>query len=195
MAEAIYAKFLSSVLFFTKYKLHTVRSIVVDKVRSLSDATPYSHHTMSLHAAFGDLETLLTEREAATDNYCLLLAPLVKNGDTLADAVNLSPFYLDRSSFIGNSSGNYPALFAMDFKRVKESDFFDDEEEYVFHYIDKDINHDYAFAKDLELVINKVGAELPDHIEDRQKLSKSFIKVFQQIEQLNKDFPHNTQAD
>ena len=183
-AEAIYARFLKSCLFLTQYKLHTVRSIVVDKIRNLSAERPYSHYTISLHAAFSQLQTSLTERETATDNYCLLLTPRRQETDALENAVNLSPFYLDRSSFIGNNTGNYPAVFALDFYREKDFD-----KEYIFHYIDTDVNHNYAFAKDNQLIIDPYGAVLPEHLEVGPEVMERFERIYEQLQQLESDIP------
>lgn len=186
-AEAIFARFLKAALFLTQYKLHTVRSIVVDKVRNLAAETPYSHYTISLHAAFSQLTTSMTERATATDNYCLLLTARQAGGDNLDDAINLSPFYLDRSSFIGNSTTNYPAVFVLDHY---QDDGYD--KKYVFHYIDKDINHKYAFDKDNELVIDPYGAVLPDHLEASPADLERFERIYEQLQQLERDIP---QAD
>ncbi|MCO6480400.1 MAG: CHAT domain-containing protein [Phaeodactylibacter sp.] len=185
-AEAIYAGFLKACLFLTEYKLHTVRSIVVDKIRKLESEHPYSHHLIALHAAFETPKTATTMRETATDNYCLLLTPR-KNADDpalLNDIVNLSPFYLDRSSFIGNNINSYPAVFTLDYQRGEG--FY---KEYVYHYIDRDINHDYAFAQDNELAITTDGARLPEHIEAGPEAMERFEKVHLQLEQLEMDIP------
>ncbi|MCB0549655.1 MAG: CHAT domain-containing protein [Phaeodactylibacter sp.] len=187
-AEAIYAGFLKACLFLTEYKLHTVRSIVVDKIRNLASDQPYSHHLISLHAAFETPKTATTVRETATDNYCLLLTPRREANDPalLNDVINLSPFYLDRSSFIGNNINSYPAVFTLDYQRGEG--FY---KEYVFHYIDRDVNHDYAFAQNNELAITVDGAQLPDHIEAGPESLDRFEKIHQQLEQLEMDIPQN----
>ena len=185
-AEAIYAGFLKACLFLTEYKLHTVRSIVVDKIRNLQSDQPYAHHLISLHAAFETPKTATTVRETATDNYCLLLTPRRDTNDPalLNDVINLSPFYLDRSSFIGNNINSYPAVFTLDYQRGEG--FY---KEYVFHYIDRHINHDYAFAKDNELAITTDGAQLPEHIEAGPEILGRFEKIHQQLDQLEMDLP------
>lgn len=184
VAEAIYARFLKACLFLTQYKLHTVRSIVVDKIRNLVEDRPYSHYTISLHAAFSQLQTSLTPRETATDNYCLLLTPRGQKEDALANAVNLSPFYLDRSSLIGSNTSNYPAVFALDFQRGSDFD-----REYVFHYIDTDVNHHYKFNQDNQLVIKPFGADLPEHIEVSHEDTERFQRIYEQLQQLEMDIP------
>ncbi|MCB0588414.1 MAG: CHAT domain-containing protein [Phaeodactylibacter sp.] len=188
-AEAIYAGFLKACLFLTEFKLHTVRSIVVDKIRKLESEQPYSHHLIALHAAFETPKTATTIRETATDNYCLLLSPRREaNGPALLnDVINLSPFYLDRSSFIGNNINSYPAVFTLDYQRGEG--FY---KEYVFHYIDRDINHDYAFAQDNELAITTDGAHLPEHIGAGPEILERFEKIHQQLEQLETDIPQTT---
>lgn len=183
-AEAIYAGFLKASLFLTEYKLHTVRSIVVDKIRNLKVDRPYSHYTISLHAAFSQVQSSLTERETASDNYCLLLTNRQEQGDVLANAVNLSPFYLDRSSFLEHNVNHYPAVFVLSHYLEKEG-----EKEYVFHYIDTDVNHEYAFAKDNQMVIDSYGAVLPDHLEVDNNTMERFEKIYEQVEQLNRDIP------
>ncbi len=188
-AEAIYAGFLKACLFLSEYKLHTVRSIVVDKVRKLEANEPYSHHLIALHAAFETPKTATTMRETATDNYCLLLTPRRESNDPalLNEIINLSPFYLDRSSFIGNNVNSYPAVFTLDYQRGEG--FY---KEYVFHYIDRDVNHDYAFAQDNELAITTDGARLPEHIEAGPEILERFEKIHQQLEQLEMDIPQTT---
>jgi len=183
-AEAVYARFLKAALFLTQYKLHTVRSIVVDKIRNLNAERPYSHYTISLHAAFSQLQTATTPLETATDNYCLLLTARGQQEDTLTSAINLSPFYIDRSSFIGKNTGNYPSVFALDYC---EGDDFD--KKYVFHYIDTDINHQYAFEQDNELVIDPYGAVLPEHLEVEPATAERFERIYEQLQQLESDLP------
>ncbi len=183
-AEAVYARFLKAALFLTQYKLHTVRSIVVDKIRNLNAERPYSHYTISLHAAFSQLQTATTPLETATDNYCLLLTARGQQEDTLTSAINLSPFYIDRSSFIGKNTGNYPSVFALDYC---EGDDFD--KKYVFHYIDNDINHHYAFEQDNELVIDPYGAVLPEHLEVEPATAERFEPIYEQLQQLESDLP------
>ena len=184
-AETMYARFLKASLFLTHYQLHTVRSVVVDKIRNLNDEQPYSHYTISLHAAFSQLQSSLTVRETATDSYCLLLTPRNQSVDKLANAINLSPFYIDRSSFIGNSTNSYPAIFVLDYCRKNGMD-----KEYVFHYIDADVNHNYAFAKDNQLVIDPFGATLPDHMEVAPEEIIRFERIYEQFEQMDLDIPH-----
>jgi hypothetical protein len=183
-AEAIYARLLKEMLFLTEYRLHTVRSIVVDKLRNLDHEHPYSHYTMSLHAAFSQLQTMLTERKTATDNYCLLLTRQVE-GDMLSDAVNLSPFYLDRSSYIDSNTRKYPAVFTLDYRLDDGMDA-----QYFFHYIDNDVNHQYAFEKDHELAINSYGALLGDYLEADDESQIRFERIYLQLQQLALDIPH-----
>ncbi len=181
--EAIYARFLKALLFLTDYRLHTVRSIVVDKLRNLEYERPYSHYTMSLHAAFSQLQPMLTERDTATDSYCLLLTQRADQ-DALAEAMNLSPFYFDRSSYIGNNTRDYPAIFTLDYQMQEGFDAH-----YCFHYLDSDVNHQYAFAQDHELVVTPFGALPPDHLEVDYESQARFERLHLQLQQLVQDIP------
>ena len=184
-AEAIYTRFLKAALFLTEYKLHTVRSIVVDKLRSLDDSRPYSHYTISLHAAFSELQTMLTERETATDSYCLLLTHRAQEGDVLAEAINLSPLYIDQTSYINNNTRDYPAVFTLDYRKGQDM-----EAEYCFHYIDTDVNHQYTFANDHQLAINWLGAPYLEHIELEPEDEELFKRIHEQLMHLEQDIPH-----
>lgn len=189
-AEAIYAQFLKAALFLTQYKLHTVRSIMVNKLHNLEDECPYSHYTISLHAAFSQLQTLMTERETASDNYCLMLTYRQQGKDLLAKAINLSPFYLDRSSYIGNNTRNYPAIFMLNDREGEGS-----EARYRFQYIDTDVNYQYTFQKDHKLLIDQYGAQLPNHLEVDHESIKRFERIHEQLRQLDQDIPqHNPKA-
>jgi len=187
-AEAIYARLLKELLFLTEYRLHTVRSIEVDKLRNIEQEQPYSHYTISLHAAFSQLQSMLTERKTATDSYCLLLTRQT-NGDMLADAVNLSPFYLDRSSYIDSNTKNYPAVFTLNYRSGEDFD-----PQYFFHYIDNDVNHQYAFEKDHELVITSYGALLSDYLELEDESQVRFERIHVQLQQLTLDLAHQNSA-
>ena len=90
------------------------------------------------------------------------------------------------SLFIGNNINSYPAVFTLDYQRGEG--FY---KEYVFHYIDRDVNHDYAFAQNNELAITVDGAQLPDHIEAGPESLDRFEKIHQQLEQLEMDIPQN----
>lgn len=181
-AETIFARFLHATLFLTQYKLHTIRSITVNKLHNLEEERPYSHYTIPLHAASGQLETLMAERESATDNYCLLLTKRGETEDVLADAVNLSPFYLDRSSYIGNNTKSYPAIFALAYREGLDS-----ESSYVFQYIDRDINHNYTFTGEHHLVVDQFGAMFSEHLETDYESMRRFEWIFQQLQQLEFD--------
>lgn len=187
-AEAIYTRFLKAALFLTEYKLHTVRSIVVDKLRSLDDSRPYSHYTISLHAAFSELQTMLTERETATDNYCLLLTRRGNEADILAQVVNLSPLYIDQTSYINNNTRDYPAVFTLDYRKGQGM-----EAEYYFHYIDTDVNHQYTFANDHQLAVNWLGAPYLEHIELEPEDEELFKRIHKQLMHLEQDIPHQNQ--
>lgn len=182
-AEAIYAQFLKAALFLTNYKLHTLRSISVEKFHNLSGERPYTHYTISLHAAFSELQNTLTERATATDNYCLLLTLRGQpDQDVLARALNLSPFYVDRSAYIGNSTRDYPAIFGIQYQEgaVNEARF-------VYYNIDTDVNHQYAFQQDQQLVVDRNGAILPDHLDVEAEDLERFERIFGQFQQLEMD--------
>ena len=135
---------------------------------------------------FSDLNELTTERESATNNYCLLLTPEAKQEeDMLAHAITLSPFYLDRSAYIGKNSANYPAIFTLDYGSGEGQDA-----QYVYHYIDTDVNHTYTFEKDHELIINKSGTELPEHLEAEWEDMERIQRIHEQLMQLVEDIPH-----
>src|SRR5690606_22304814 len=126
-AEGVLNRFLEASLWLTKYRLYTVRPILVDKIRYLEVKEPYIHKTMALHGAFSDIELLPTKREIPSDNSCILLAPSHPSGtDPLAGALNLSPFYIDKSSYLEEKAAHYPALYVLKYERAPG--------EFVFEY-------------------------------------------------------------
>ena len=100
-------------------------------------------------------------------------------------ALNLSPFYLDRSSFLGKGTDNYPAVFAID--HVKEGS---SGKEYIYKYIDVDINHNYAFEADNTLTIDSMGAIFPDHVEVDFEALQKFEQIHRQLSILEQEIPH-----
>jgi hypothetical protein len=180
-AEAIFARFLQAALFLTRYKLYSVRSISVDKIRLLDMAQPFVHRTMLLHAAFGDIKLMPTPRADASDNYCILLAPRQQDGkDPLKNALNISPFYLDRNAFLSQKSDQYPAIFVLDAHKNGQ--------EFRYSYIDKDVNHDYAHAEDLHFTVKKFGGMFPAALGIAQNDAEKFIPVYRQLIKLHQDF-------
>ena len=183
--ETIYASFLSKCLFLTKYKLITVRSIEFNKLRYLEEKTPFAHQTISLHAAFGDLKTSLIGRDKPTDNYCLLLTQGDGN-DQIHNILNLSPFYLDRSSFLGKGDDNYPTLFALDYVDGESSD-----RKYYYKYVDIDVNHAYRFEEDNTFIIDINGGILPEHLEVDRAVNLKFRQIHSQLKLLEVEVPHS----
>ena len=182
-AEFNYATLLKEALFFTNYKLYTVRNIIVDKIRNLEFEDVYSHHTITLHAAFGSLTKLKIPWKKHTDNYCLLLTPRIHEGESLAVAINLSPFYLDRSSYFGKGLGDNPSLFALEFKEIQG-----EENRFLFRYIDSDINYKYSFEGDHEFFIDTGGAEFQEGLEiEYETLLLRFRPIYDQFQTLEQD--------
>lgn len=180
-AEVVFNRFLEASLWLTKYRLYTVRSILVDKIRYLELKEPYIHKTMALHGAFSDIELLPTKREIPSDNSCILLAPSHPSGtDPLAGALNLSPFYIDKSSYLEEKAAHYPALYVLKYERAPG--------EFVFEYIDGDVNHEYRFAEDHQLVVKNYGAVFPAALKIDLRDSQKFQVVHQQLIKLKSDF-------
>ncbi len=179
-AEGIYTAYLRAALFLTQYRLFSIRSISVDKVRYIDAAEPFVHQSLSLHAAFGALEPLLTMSKEASDNYCIMLAPRDQK-DPLAKALNLSPFYLDKSSWLSGKANAYPAihmLYAMEgFGR------------FHYRYIDQDVNHQYLYNDNQDFEVHEFGAKFPDlsnaiSVQEARK----FKRIYQQFQRFNQDF-------
>jgi hypothetical protein len=180
-AEVVFNRFLEASLWLTKYRLYTVRSILVDKIRYLELKEPYIHRTMSLHGAFSEIKLLSTKREIPSDNSCILLAPAHPPGtDPLAGALNLSPFYIDKSSYLEEKAAHYPAIYVLKHERATG--------EFVFEYIDGDVNHEYRFAEDHQLVVKKYGAVFPAALKIDLRDSQKFQSVYQQLNKLKSDF-------
>jgi CHAT domain len=179
--ETIFARFLQAALFLTQYKLYSVRAISVDKMRLLDMEQPFVHRTMMLHAAFSDIKLLPTPRTDASDNYCILLAPRHYEGkDPLRNALNLSPFYLDRNAFLSAKSDQYPAVFVLRYQRNSQ--------EFVYQYVDRDVNHAYSHAEDLNFTIKKFGATFPEALEISRQDTEKFVPVFRQLLKFSQDF-------
>jgi hypothetical protein len=179
-AETIFSRFLRSALFLTKYRLYTVRSILVDKIRYLDLKNPYVHKTMSLHGAFSDVKLIPTPRAVASDNACILFAPANQPGDPLAGALNLSPFYIDKSAYLEDKIAHYPAIYVL--KHQAGGD------EFVYEYLDGDVNHQYIYSEDHRLVIRRIGAIFPAALKIDIKDSQRFQVVHKQLLKLNQDF-------
>lgn len=179
--EALFAGFLQAALFLTDYKLYSIRSISVDKIRLLDMEQPFVHRTMMLHAAFSDIKLLPTPRTDASDNYCILLAPRKQDGkDPLKNALNISPFYLDRNAFLSNKSDQYPAVFVLKYQKNGQ--------EFTYQYIDRDINHTYSHSEDLYFTIKKYGATFPPVLGIAQQDVEKFVPVHKQLLKFNQDF-------
>ncbi len=178
-AETLFARFLQAALFLTEYKLYTIRAISVDKVRYLDVQNPFVHKTMMLHGAFSDVNLIATQRQVASDNYCILLAPR-KQEDALANALNLSPFYIDKNAFLSDKTDNYPAIYVLKYS--------DEGRDFVFQYIDNDVNHQYIFEEDQRLVIRNIGAVFPPALKISMTDCRKFSVVHQQLLKFNQDF-------
>lgn len=178
--ETIFSRFLHAALFLTKYRLYTVRSILVDKIRYLDQKSPYIHKTMSLHGAFSDVKLIPTPRSVASDNACILFALAKQNGDPLAGALNLTPFYIDKSAYLEDKVTHYPAIYV--FKHQAEGD------EFVYEYLDGDVNHQYIFAEDHHLIIRRIGAIFPPALKIDIRDSQRFQVVYKQLQKLKQDF-------
>lgn len=178
--EAIFSRFLRAALFLTKFRLYTVRSILVDKIRFLDLQSPYIHKTMSLHGAFSDVKLIPTPRAVASDNACILFAPANQPSDPLAGALNLSPFYIDKSAYLEDKIAHYPAIYVL--KSQASGD------EFVYEYLDGDVNHQYIYAEDHRLVIRRIGAIFPAALKIDIKDSQRFQVVHKQLLKLNQDF-------
>ncbi len=178
--EAIFSRFLRAALFLTKFRLYTVRSILVDKIRFLDLQSPYIHKTMSLHGAFSDVKLIPTPRAVASDNACILFAPANQPSDPLAGALNLSPFYIDKSAYLEDKIAHYPAIYVLKSQATGD--------EFVYEYLDGDVNHQYIFAEDHRLVIRRIGAIFPAALKIDIKDSQRFQVVYKQLLKLNQDF-------
>ncbi len=178
--EAIFSRFLRAALFLTKFRLYTVRSILVDKIRFLDLKNPYVHKTMSLHGAFSDIKLIPTPRAIASDNACILFAPANQPSDPLAGALNLSPFYIDKSAYLEDKIAHSPTVYVLKYQTTGD--------EFVYEYLDGDVNHQYIFAEDHRLVIRRYGAVFPAALKIDLKDSQRFQVVYQQLRKLNQDF-------
>lgn len=178
--EAIFSRFLRAALFLTKYRLYTVRSVLVDKIRFLDLKSPYVHKTMSLHGAFSDVKLIPTARATASENACILFAPANQPEDPLARALNLSPFYIDKSAYLEDKIAHYPAIYVLKYQA--------NDDEFVFEYLDGDVNHRYIFAEDHRLVIRRFGAVFPPALKIDIKDSQRFQVVHKQLLKFNQDF-------
>ncbi|MEO6038788.1 MAG: CHAT domain-containing protein [Saprospiraceae bacterium] len=178
--ETIFSRFLRAALFLTKFRLYTVRSILVDKIRYLDLKAPYVHKTMSLHGAFSDIKLIPTARAIASENACILFAPANQPADPLAGALNLSPFYIDKSAYLEDKIAHYPAIYVLKHQAAGD--------EFVYEYLDGDVNHQYIFAEDHRLVIRRIGAIFPPALKVDIKDSQRFQIVHQQLLKLNQDF-------
>jgi len=187
-AEALFARFLQAALFLTEYKLYSIRSISVDKIRLLDMEQPFVHRTMMLHAAFSDIKLLPTPRTDASDNYCILLVPRKQKGkDPLENALNISPFYLDRNAFLSNKSDQYPAVFVLKYQKNGQ--------EFTYQYIDRDVNHTYSHTEDLYFTIKKFGAVFPPVLGISQQDVDKFTPVYRQLLKFGQDFSINNPAN
>jgi hypothetical protein len=179
--EMLFARFLQAALFITQYKLYSIRSISVDKIRLLDMQQPFVHKTMLLHAAFGDIKPMPTPRADASDNYCIVLVPRHQESrDPLKNALNLSPFYLDRNAFLSDKTDQYPAIFVLEWQKAGQ--------EFVYHYVDRDVNHRYAYEEDLQFAVKKYGAVFPNILGIRQQDVEKFIPIHRQLLKLQSDF-------
>ena len=180
-AETIYTHFLSASLWLTQFRLYTVRSVLVDKIRYLELKTPYVHRTMSLHFAFGELKLLRTQREIASDNACILMVPIREGeADPLADAINLSPFYIDRSAYIEDNITHHPVIYVLKHQNVDGG--------YIYEYLDEDVNHEYLYKEDQYLKIRFSGAVFAKALKVKTEDSRRFSVIHQQLIKLNENF-------
>lgn len=191
-AEAIFGQFIKAAFFLTQYTLYSVRAISVDKVRYLNLEDPYVHKTITLHAAFGEPKAMPTKRKVAGDNYSILLAPRAGTlADPLENALNLSPFYIDKHALMGDKRDHYPAIFVL--KNKMESyreETFSSEIAYAYEYLDVDVNHRYLSPQDHRLGIADYGLKMDekDGIGLKEEDNLRFREIYKQIEKLNRDF-------
>lgn len=186
--EATFTHFLKRILFLCNYRLYTIRSISVDKISYLDTARPFVHKTMLVHAAFSSMELLPTEREVASDNYSMLLGLRdAEHTDPFAEVINLSPFYVDRSSWLeaaklqgGNLDAN-PMIFVL-------SEYLEKDKTYVFKYIERDPNHRYQSEDVQQLIIRKSGAFFPAALQVDIRGSQQFRIIYNQLERLRNGY-------
>lgn len=178
--ELIVSRFMRAALFLTKFRLYSIRSILVDKIRYLDLQNPYVHKTMRLHGAFSDIKLIPTPRAIASDNACILLAFIDQPNDPLAGALNLSPFYLDKSAYLEDKISHAPNLYVL--KHQGPNDDF------VYEYLDEDVNHVYLFKEDHQLTIRRSGAVFPAALKLGTLESRRFQVVHQQLLKFKQDF-------
>lgn len=180
-AEAVYTQFLKASLWLTEFRLYTVRSILVDKARYVELENPFVHRTINLHGAFSDIKMISTRRKIASDNACILFAPRQNSSsDPLANALNLSPFYIDKSAFIEDNTTYHPSIYVLTHQN--------DKGEFLYEYLDGDINHQYRFKEDQSFRVLSVGAVFPKALNVKLEDSRKFRVIYQQLSKLTEDF-------
>jgi hypothetical protein len=189
--EAYFAAMIKAALFLTEYTLFSVRAISVDKVRYFNLDQPFVHKTMTLHAAFSEIEPRPANRKTPGDNYSILLAPRSagSSGDALEKALNLSPFYIDKHAMIGEKQDNYPAIYVLTNQlKAEDKATFTEENYYEYEYLDHDVNHQYLFESDHILQIAAYGLKQTVGQPLKPEEQRRFREICQQIEKLKTDF-------
>ncbi|HOY20753.1 MAG TPA: CHAT domain-containing protein [Haliscomenobacter sp.] len=182
-AEAIYASFIRAALFLTEYRLLSIWSISVNQVKFIETKAPYAHLIVDLHGAFGNIRYINTLRQIHGDSYCIVLVPRLEGSNKIAleKALNLSPFYIDKSAFLDNKNKSaYPAVFALQHLNQQGS--------YLYTYIDRDRSFKYQYKSSQEIHIDQNGAAFPEVLEISNTESQKFEVIFEQLSRLQKDF-------
>lgn len=191
-AEAAFAQFIRAAFFLTEYTLYSVRAISVDKVRYLNLELPFVHKSIALHAAFGEIKTLPTKRKVAGDNYSMLLAPRAGAGeDPLENALNLSPFYIDKHALISDKRDNAPAVFVLKNQTTSYPEMGDSmEKAYAYEYLDRDVNHQYLSPEDHHLNIAQDGLQVSESapLQLKTEDNQRFREIYKQLDKFNQDF-------
>lgn len=182
-AEAIYASFLRTALFLKDYRLVSVWSISVDRFKFIDTQEPFSYKIIDLHGAFGDVQPYNSYEEQSGDSYCIILIPRKTADETLnfSNALNLSPFYIDKTAFLENrSKSGYPLIFALQHQ--------EDSNSFLYACIDRDRNFKYQSTANHEIVIERTGAKFPEVLEITYEESQKFSMIYQQLIRLHSDF-------
>lgn len=182
-AELIYANFLRAALFLKDYRLVSVWSISVDRFKFIDTQEPFSYKIIDLHGAFGDVQPYNSYEEQFGDSYCIILIPRKTADETLnfSNALNLSPFYIDKTAFLENrSKSGYPLIFALQHQ--------EDSNSFLYTCIDRDRNFKYQSTANHEIVIERTGAKFPEVLEITYEESQKFSMIYQQLIRLHSDF-------
>ncbi len=181
-AEATYVSFLEQAFFLSNYRLLSIWSISVDRVRFIETTEPYMYKTIDLHGAFGNLKFSNTAEQSHGDSYCIALAlRRSEHPDSLRNILNLSPFYIDKNAFLSKSEkGAHPSIFAFQYQL--------DGDRFLFSNIDRDRSFTYQNTANQEMVIDEAGAVFSKALDIGEAESRNFEVIYSQLKRLNKDF-------